>query len=265
MLRTFVSPLSRLLLVSLGAITISCGGSSSSGGNSGPYNVTGNWQANFTAEVGATSSGHGAIDSSGLAAFFDNSGNIVKLPLITGAGSFSGNLTTYAVNGTFFSDGSPVDTGSAQGKVNSATSITGTFTSTTNPSGSFTVVPDSPLSGSVLALSGTMNGKVLGFVDALNFTFSADGSFTGVDSPNPQASGCNLAGTLKQEKSSNVFDITLSHVAGSCLTDNETGIAFESKTDYFNVNGGADGMYLYATILTSTLSSVNPYVLVIYQ
>jgi hypothetical protein len=266
MLRSFVRLLSFVFLTLLCAMTTDCGSSGSGGGNGGgPYNVVGNWQVNFSSNIGATASGYGAINSSGLAAFFDSSGNIVNLPAITGATSFTGNLTAYAVNGTFFPDGSTVETAAAEGQVNSATSIAGTFTSNTNPSGSFSVVPYSPLSGSVVAVSGAMNGKIIGFVDTLNLTFSSDGSFTGVDYYDPQLPGCSVAGTLAQEKPNNVFDITFSYVSGNCLTATQTGIGFESKTDYFNVNGGAAGTYLYAIMLTSTLASVHPYVVVIHQ
>jgi len=100
-----------VVLTLLGATINSCGGGSGSGGvggNNGPYSVVGNWQASCSAAVGATTSGYGAIDSSGLAAFFDTSGDIVQLPTITGAKSFSGNVTAYAVNGN--SD-SPLGTG----------------------------------------------------------------------------------------------------------------------------------------------------------
>ena len=100
MSRTLAAPLSLALLALLGVVLIACGSSSNGGG--GPYNVVGDWQANFSAPVGATTIGYGAIDSAGLAAFLDTSGNIVKMPTLTGAATFSGNLTAYAVNGTTF-------------------------------------------------------------------------------------------------------------------------------------------------------------------
>lgn len=229
--------LSLAILISLGAITVSCSSSSGSGGSTGPFNVVGNWQANFSANVGATASGYGAIDSSGLGAFFDTSGNIVQLPTITGAKSFSGNLTAYAVNGTFFSGGTVMVTDAAQGTVNSATSIAGTFTG--SPSGSFTVAPFSPLSGSAVPLSGTVQGRITGFSDTLQLTFSPGGSFTGADFAGP-GSTCNLIGMLTQQGTGNVYDVTYNSASGDCFLNGQTGIALESKTDYFNVNGGAD-------------------------
>lgn len=266
MFRVLDFVLSFALLTSLCAITTGCGGSSGSGGgNGGPLNVVGDWQVNFSPNIGATGSAHGAINSSGLSAFFDDSGNIVKLPTITGASSFSGSLTAYAVNGSVFPDGSTVVTDTAQGNVNSTTSITGTFSGGGNPSGTFSAGPFSPLSGSTVAISGAMNGKITGFIDTLNLTFSPNGSFTGVDFPNPQVPGCDVNGTLTQEGTSNVFDIAYNLGPGNCTAVSLTGIAFESKTDYFNVNGGADATYLYAIMLTSTEMSVHPYVVIIYQ
>jgi hypothetical protein len=262
MARSFILLLSLIFLAWLGAITISCGSSSSSGGNTGPVSVVGNWQATFSADVGATASGYGAIDSSGLGAFFDASGNIVQFPTITGAKSFSGNLTAYAVNGTFFAGGAVVLTDTAQGTVNSAASITGAFTG--SPSGDFTLASFSPLGGSVVPLSGTMQGKITGFADTLQLTFSSGGSFTGADFAGA-GSTCNLIGTLTQQGMSNVFDVTYNSASGDCYLNSQTGIAFESNTDYFNVNGGADSTYLYMILLTSKLTQVRPSVVVIYQ
>jgi hypothetical protein len=262
MARSFVLLLSFVFLASLGAITISCGSSSSSGGSAGSFNVVGNWQATFSANVGATASGYGAIDSSGLGAFFDSSGNIVQFPTITGAKSFSGNLTAYAVNGTFFTGGAVMVTDTAQGTQNSATSITGSFTGSS--AGDFTVASFSPLSGSVVTLSGTMQGKITGFADTLQLTFSSGGTFTGADFAAP-GSTCNLIGTLTQQGTSNVFDVTYNSASGDCFLNSQTGIAFESNTDYFDVNGGADSTYLYMILLTSKLTQVRPSVIVIYQ
>jgi len=255
MLRALVLWLS---CVFAGVLCMSCG-SSGSGGGAGPFNVVGDWQVHFTADVGATTTGYGAIDSAGLAAFIDTSGNIVKFPAITGANSFSGTVTAYAVNGTSFPGGNVTVTDTAQGDVNSATSITGTLTGT--PSGSFSITP---LNSSVVAISGAMQGKVIGFSDTLSLTFSSNGSFSGGDFPNP-VTACSVNGTLNQQGTANVFDVTY-NLGPTCTSDTQTGIAFQSKTDYFNVNGGADASYLYVILLTTTLpGQVHPYVVVIYQ
>jgi hypothetical protein len=247
----------------VGEITLSCGSSSGSGGgNKGPYNVAGNWQTSFSPAFGATTTSYGAITSSGLGAMFDTSGNIVQLPTITGANAFSGNLTAYAVNGTFFTGGTVILTNPAQGNVNSATSIAGSFAG--SPSGTFSAASFSPLSGSVVPVSGTLNGKITGFATTVLLTLASDGSFTGGEFSGP-GSTCNVQGTLTQEGTRNLFDVTYNTVSGNCLADTQTGIAFESKTDYFNVNGGADSVYLYVILLTSTLPQVRPYVIIIYQ
>jgi hypothetical protein len=268
MARNFVWLPCLAFLILLGAMTVSCsssgsgGNSSGSGGNTGPFNVVGNWQAVFSANVGANLYGYGVIDSSGLSAFFDASGNIVQLPTITGTKSFSGSLTAYAVNGTFFPGGAVMVTDSAQGTVNSATSITGAFTG--SPSGDFAVTGFSPLSGSVVPPSGTMQGEITGFADTLELTFTSGGAFTGADFAGP-GSTCNLIGTLTQEGTSNVFDVIYNSASGDCYLNSQTGVAFESTTDYFNVNGGADSSYLYMILLTSKLTQVRPSVMVIYQ
>jgi hypothetical protein len=193
---------------------------------------------------------------------FDTSGNIVRLPTITGASTFSGNLIAYAVNGTFFNGTDVTLTDTAQGSVNSGTSIAGSFSG--SPSGTFSADSFSPLGGSVVPVSGTMNGKITGFSSTLLLTFAPDGSFAGGEFSGP-GSTCNVQGTLEQEGTSNVFDVTYNSVSGSCIANTQTGIAFESKTDYFNVNGGADANYLYLILLTSTLPQVRPYVAIIYQ
>src|SRR5579864_7116282 len=254
------------IVIVLACLALSCGSSTSGGGqHQGSYNVVGNWQVGFSATVGATNAGMGAIDSAGLAAFFDTGGNIFQLPTITGASSFSGNLNAYAENASPFPGGVYSVTDSAQGTVTSATTIGGTFTASGTP-GTFNLVPFSPLSGANVPLSGAYNAKFLGFSDVVNFNFASDGTFTGSDDPSIQIPGCGFNGTLTQQGSSNVFDMTYSTMASnSCIATNETGIGFQSKTDYFNVNNGADATYFYVMMLTSTWPSVRPYVIVIYQ
>jgi hypothetical protein len=255
--------LSLVFLTLLGGI--SCGGSSSPGGGTiGPFNVVGNWQATFTANGGGSTTQPGAISSSGLAAFFDSSGNIARMPTINGANTFSGNLTAYAVNPTFFPNGTIVVTDSAQGKVSSATSIAGTFTGNGTTSGSFTMAPYAPLGGPVVPVSGTLNGRIIGFVDTLQVTFLPDGSFTGTDFAGG-GSNCNISGNVTQDGTNNVFNVTYNNASGACSPSTMTGLAFESKSDYFNVNGGVDASYLYVIMLTSTQASVRPSVYVIFQ
>ena len=214
--------------------------------------------------IGASTSGFGAIDSAGLAAFLDTSGNIFQLPTISGVSSFSGNLNAYALNASPFPGGVYSITDAAQGTVTSATNVNGTFTGSS--SGTFTVSPYSPITGSYVPLSGTYQAKFLGFSDVVSFTFATNGTFTGSDDPSIQIPGCGFTGNLTQQGSSNVFDISYITVASnSCIPNTETGIAFQSQTDYFNINNGADATYFYVIMLTSTVQSVRPYVIVIYQ
>jgi hypothetical protein len=262
--RSTWNPLFLVVLLVLAFSGSNCGSSSSHFGGMQPFNVTGTWQLNFSAIVGESNFGDGAIDSAGVAAFFDLGGNIYQMPAISGASTFSGPFTVNSVNGAFFTGGSPVITGSAQGTVASATAIQGNFT-TPSVTGTFTAAPSAQLSGGNVPLSGAYNGKFLGFSDSVSFNFGANGTFTGSDAPSPQLPGCGINGTLSQQGSSNVFDIAFSTTASnSCIAASETGIAFQSHSDYFNVNSGADATYFYAIMLTSSQSQ-RPYVIVIYQ
>lgn len=208
--------------------------------------------------------GLGVIDKAGVAAFLDSSGDIFQLPTVSGASSFSGNLSAYAVNGNPFPGGVYSITDSAEGTVTSTSAINGTFAAS-GSSGTFTLKPSSLITGGVVTPSGTYNGKLLGFVDILSFNFGSNGSFTGSDGV-PQGSTCGFSGTLTQQGSGNVFDISYSTIGTSnCVAHTDTGVAFQSDTDYFNVNNGADSSYFYAILLTSTAQNVRPYVVVIYQ
>jgi len=95
MLRNIALSISLLCLLAICAITINCGGSSSNGGGGGtggPYDVVGDWQLTLSTS-GAI--GYGVINSSGQALFFDNIGETLELPTITGVSSFSGTVTLF--------------------------------------------------------------------------------------------------------------------------------------------------------------------------
>jgi hypothetical protein len=258
MLRKCLLLLSTVSLAALCVSTISCGSSSNSttACTGGPYNVVGDWNGNLVNSSG-TVNVFGAIDASGLAVFFDNTtgvgvGDTLLLPAITGTCSFSGADTFFA---------SLVDLGgsaggTAQGNVNSATAISGTDTATGS---TISLTTFSPLSGSATALSGTKTGETGGGGDFLSLTFTpttgSNMSFTGTDI----TANCTLTGTLTQQGTSNVFDLslTISGAGASCTpTITVNGIAFESNTDYFNFNGGLPGTYLYADILSSSSAAV---------
>lgn len=208
--------------------------------------------------------GYGAIDSTGLALFFDNSlstgntGDTVELPTITGTCSFSGNIVDYEEPGGPFSGQSVSDT--AQGNVTSATALNGTFTGTSS-SGTFSAAPFSPLTGSVSAVTGSKTGEVEGAVNdlpvLLSLTFSASGTGASMSFTSNNNLICNVTGTFTQVGTSNVFDVSVTFTStgspGCALTGTFSGLGFESSSDYFFFNGNntAD-TYLYADILDST-------------
>lgn len=256
-MRSVILSLSSVCLVLIAVMAMSCGSSSPGGGGSctgGPYNVVGDWTLNVSGS-GGSSSGPGVINSSGLAVFFQTTttspapGDTVVMPAITGTCSFSGTATAY---GTPISGGGTA-TQTVNGHVNSATSISGTLSNGNNLS----LVPVTPLTGSVAALTGAgWLGEVEGATQPIiwSITLTPTGtnknmSFTGTSAT------CNISGTFNQEGSSganlNVFDVTVTTVAG-CPFDNFTGIGLESSSDYFGMNGGAAGTYLYAVSAVNT-------------
>src|ERR1700690_3300585 len=89
-------------LALLSALALSCGSSSSPKACTATYNVVGDWELTVTntSSVGSLTE-YGAIDSAGLALFFDNtlpssSGDSAELPVISGSCSFSGNVNAYS-------------------------------------------------------------------------------------------------------------------------------------------------------------------------
>jgi hypothetical protein len=266
MLRKFLLALFVPCLVAWCAITMACGGSSNKSCTGGPYNVVGDWQITVSQTNGSSTSGYGAIDSSGLALFFDNSqtngtGDTLEMPTITGSCSFSGNITEFAEPGGPFSGQSVTNT--AQGNVTSATAITGKFTGSGSNSsnGSFSASTISPLTGTVGVVAGSKTGEVQGTLNGqpvlLALTFAASGtgdgmSFTsGTSNPN-----CTTTGTFNQVGTANVFDVSItftSNITNGCaMTGKFSGIGFESSSDYFGLNGNSTDTYLYADIQAST-------------
>jgi hypothetical protein len=254
MLRKITFLLSFAGLVLMGAMTFSCGGSSSGVNPSctgGPYGIVGNWQITVTPTGISPVTGYGAIDSAGLALFFDTSlstgaGDSLELPALTGACYFSGSIISYPEPNT----GSTTVTDTVQGNVTSASAITGTFAGVS--AGTISAAPFSPLSGAPTALTGAKTGEMEGVADILSLTFSpttgSNMNFTGTDT-----SKCTITGTFTQVGTSNVFDVSYT-VAGAspCVAATSTGIGFESNTDYFDLNNSAAGTYLYADILEAS-------------
>ncbi len=256
MLRKIAWLLSFASLVLVGAMNFSCGSSSSTTVNpsctGGPYNIAGNWQITVTPTgVSPPVTGYGAIDSAGLALFFDTSlstgaGDTLELPALSGSCYFSGNIISYPEP---IAGGSTV-TDSVQGNFTSANAMTGIFSGVS--SGTLSAAPFTPLSGAPTPLSGAMTGEMEGVPDVLSLTFSpttgGSMSFTGTDT-----SKCTITGTFTQVGTSNVFDVSYT-VAGAapCVAATSTGIGFESNTDYFDLNNSAAGTYLYADLLETT-------------
>ena len=266
-MRKFVLSFSFVILPFVCASLTSCGGSSGSGGGGnggGPYDVVGNWQTTV-----GTSGGSipfvGVINSQGQALLFGDAmpgmqdigyvADTWELPTITGVGSFSGTTSLYAALGTQLPGGGTVDTVSMQGKVISATSITGQ-----NSNGNFTLSAYSPLTGSVTAFS----GKTSGYFDEVGFdlTFTPTGSGQSMSFTGSNAFGCDISGTFTQDGTHNVFDVamTITGTVDCPITGSMTGLGFESNSDYLDLNEWRSGTYLYADMMGST-----PFVFEIYQ
>jgi hypothetical protein len=248
-------------LVSVGVLTISCG-SSNSGTKpctGGPYNVLGDWQITVTATGGGPVTGYGAIDSAGLALFFDGLGDTLQLPTLTGTCAFSGSINFYSVPGPP-PNGDVEVTDTITGNVNSATSITGSFTGT--PSGTISAAPFTQLTGSVSAVSGSKTGAVQGVFGAtsstpgtailLATTFTPAGSNNSMSFATTNLAGCEATGTFTEVGTSNVFDVSITLTPTCPIIGTFTGIGFESSSDYFGLNSGGADTYLYADILDGT-------------
>jgi hypothetical protein len=259
MLSRLASWLCFMCLVLVGGLAMSCG-SSNSGikpCTGGPYDVVGDWQITVSATGGGSVTGYGAIDTAGLALFFDASGDTLQLPTLTGTCAFSGSITSYGEPGPPPNGGIEV-TDTVTGSVNSATSITGSFTGTGTPSGTISAAPFAQLTGSVTAVSGSKTGAVQGSFNGtpilLATTFTPSGSNNSMSFATTNLAGCEANGTFSEVGTGNVFDVSITLVQGSTcpITGTFTGIGFESSSDYFGLNSGSADTYLYADILDGT-------------
>jgi hypothetical protein len=273
MLRRFFLFVSFLSLAVIAAITISCG-SSKPANNSTTcrtvYNVVGNWQLTVTDTGGSSLTMYGAIDSAGLALFFDNSaplntGDTAELPTISGNCSFSGNISAYPEPGGPNS-GPGTATDAAEGTVNSSSSLNGSFSGAA--SGTFSAATFTPLTGSVTAVTGGKTGSIQGLINnqllaLLPLTFIQTGSGDSMSFSTNQIlnPNCTESGTFTQVGTNNVFDVSTTFTGASCpIAGTFTGIGFESSTDYFGLNGGVPDTYLYANVLASS----NTFVMEVY-
>jgi hypothetical protein len=245
-------------VVAISALTISCGGSSSGSKpcTGGPYNVVGDWQMTVTDTGGSPLVMYGAIDSAGLALFFDNSvgasGDTAELPAITGTCAFSGNVAAYDEPGGPNSGTSATDV--AQGNVTSSSALAGTFTGAA--SGTFSAASFTPLTGAVAAVSGDKTGVVQGALGGqpvlLPTAFTPAGSNNSMSFATTNLAGCAANGTFTEVGTSNVFDVSITLMPTCAITGTFTGIGFEGSADYFGINGGHADTYLYADILNGT-------------
>ena len=260
MLRKFAIPLILVCLAAWCAFSIGCGGSSSSSikNCTATYDVVGDW--NIT--LNGTAGDGGVINTSGLALFFDSFGDVLAFPSLTGACSFSGTATLYA--STLGGGGS--GTTSVTGNVNSAVSISGTY-STSSGSAQFSVGPLTPLTGSVSALSQSMLAEIRSDpnADIWQLSVAPSGTQAGMTFSGPNTSNtCTITGTFTQEGTStanlNVFDVSITFSGTGCPNSGTlTGLGFESSSDYFSMNGNAAGTYLYAiSSSTATVLEIFP-------
>ena len=271
MLRKLALPLSFVCLVLVAALITSCGSSNSHLGTSctgGPFNVVGDWQGTLTTG-GMKQNVTGVINSQGEALFFDSDssssgdpafGSVAVLPAITGACSFSGTTTAYSSAGA----GGGTATGSTQGTVNSATSIDASVTVLSNVA-TFALSSFSPLSGSPTSLVGSRGGAIEGASPSLLPLTFTPGSGNNMTFTNDMAlaPNCSTSGTITQEGTTNIFDISIdfSGTAQGCPAPATiSGLGFESNTDYFGATGTnpVPGTYIYA------ISSTSAFVLEVY-
>jgi hypothetical protein len=221
-------------LILLVFLMVACGGSSTSTA-CGPYNVVGDWNLTLNGSSGVA----GVISASGLAAFFNSSGEVVVMPTITGVCSFSGTSSLYSsTNG--------LTTSTVTGNVSSATSLGGTYTSGSS-SGAFTAAAITPLTGAITVPSNVMfmedydNNSGVSIIPLI---FSGTpGNMTFISN---NVTDCAASGTFTEENGKNVFDVSMTFSGIRCPVSGAfTGVGFESSSDYFNFNLGAAGTYLY--------------------
>jgi hypothetical protein len=238
MLRNVALLLCLACLTLLGVLMIGCGSSSKSPSTAcsgGPYNVVGDWNLTLNGFSGVA----GVINATGSAVFFNSSAEVVVMPTITGACSFSGSATLYSpTNGS--------STSTVTGTVNSATSFGGMYASGSS-SGAFTAAAITPLTGAITVPSNVMTMADYDNVDVPYIQLTFSGTPGNMTFNSPSDSDCATSGTFTEENGQNVFDVSMTLSGVRCpISGTFTGLGFESNSDYFNLNLGAAGIYLYA-------------------
>ncbi len=240
------------------ALTACGGGGSYSNSNSnGPItaDVQGTWSGTYS--INGESSNVpviGAIAQDGYGFFYDGNGFMYVLPSLSGSTTLSGTLTGYAPPGATFPNGQKQLQFSVSGTV-SSTAITGMFTGD-GETGSFSLAPFTPFSGSPSIVAGQWQGYYAGSAGssyAVDVTMNANGSFSGND-----AFGCTITGNISQVMGANLFTITATSAGVGCA-GNLTGLGFESSTDSFHLFNGAAGTYFYAGLSNASSAFVSEF------
>jgi hypothetical protein len=201
------------------------------------------------------SGGRYADRSAELSFFFNHCSIKIVIPSVTGACSFSENLTYYVTRTVLGGGGAYPYL--VQGSVQSGPSISGSISEPGGPQ-TFIGIPQSPFSTTALTsrmslvdtsspvscLSpGCVQVQVVpsGTGNSADMTLSGTGGFN-----------CNVSGTFTQEGSNaanlNVFDVSLTFTGTTCaVTGTIKGLRFESPSDYFNFTPyPPSGTFLYA-------------------
>jgi hypothetical protein len=248
-------------LVLIAAMTISCGSSSSATKatcTGGPYDMVGDWGLLFNDSPYETWAG--VINTAGLGIFFKSNttnlvpffGSEIVIPSITGACSFSENLTYYVTPA--WEGGGEVYSDPVQATVQSGPAIRGTITEGTG-SDSFLGLPQSvlqfPFTPTALTSTMTMLDESSPVADSVTVQVIPSGTGNSADMTLSGTDGlhCNVSGTFTQEGSNaanlNVFDVSLTFTGTGCqVTGTIQGLGFESQYDYFFTL--SSGTFLYA-------------------
>ena len=228
------------------------GGGGSSSNNSAPTtaDVQGTWSGTYSISGGSSNVPvTSVIEQGGYGFFLDSQGVLYVLPSLSGNSPVSGTVTAYAPVGYTFQNGQTQEQFSLTATVSSS-AIGGTFTGN-GETGSFSLTPYTPFPGTPSIIAGQWQGYYGGSgASAVDITVNANGSFSGND-----ALGCSITGSFTQVGNANLFSVSVTSTGAGCA-GNLNGLAFESSTDYFNLFGGAAGIYYYVGVSNSSAAFV---------
>lgn len=235
----------RAILIALLALLSACGGGGGTAYSTVPVagspasQVQGLWIGNLTDNGNSSSVIYAAIAQGGFAFFFGSDGTLYVLSPFNGAATQTGTLSAFAPAGSSLSNGQTQETFAVTETVTSS-SIQGSF-SGNGETGTFSLVPTTPLKETPSIVAGNWQGYYLGTGSpAVAIRVQPGGIFTGND-----ADGCALNGAIKQLQSGqNLFGVDLDQTGSTCLGQLK-GLAFESDTDLGGLFGGTTGIYYY--------------------